>query len=194
MSKKNLIGLYFVAACVLGVCIQFSDPLALVGKKYHEIVSASVGTGIAIFLMAAIVPSIIWLIGLFRPRANRASYNRAALVLWPVFGLVFGLMMMMYVSEQKIEAELFLWIVPLGLASYVAFYPYTDTLKQKIALNMTPFPGLMALLVPMLRNEGPQMVPIYFTAFVVSFAITTALFHFAERGLRGTLLWPVQLR
>jgi hypothetical protein len=113
MSKKKgalVIALYFVAACVLGACIQFSDPLAFVGKKYPitQFISASVGAGTTIFLTAAIVPGLIWLIGLFRPRPNRPNYTVAALVLWPIFGMTVTLLMFVgnrADREETIKAE-----------------------------------------------------------------------------------------
>jgi hypothetical protein len=61
-----------------------------------------------------------------------------------------------------------------------------DTLKQKVILNAISLPGLFAMLLPMLRNEQPQMIPAYFISFAAFFAISTVVFHFVERWLYGS--------
>jgi hypothetical protein len=75
------------------------------------------------------------------------------------------------------------WIA-LGLTSYALFHPYVDTLKQKVLLSIFALPVLFAMLLPMLRSEGPAMVPAYFAGFAVFFALSTVLFHFIERKYR----------
>jgi len=71
----------------------------------------------------------------------------------------------------------------LALASYVLFYPFVDTLKQKVVLNAIGLPALFAIHLTILRNEKPLMIPAYFVAFAVFFAISTIAFHFVERWL-----------
>jgi hypothetical protein len=108
MSKVLFIGLYFVAAWAFAAYIKFSDPLA-VADEYLIPVSASFGMGLGIFLMAGIIPCIISLIGLLRPSASRPGYNRAALILWPFFGLILGFSIYTaekFDREQKIKTEL----------------------------------------------------------------------------------------
>ena len=71
----------------------------------------------------------------------------------------------------------------LGLASYALFHPYyLDSLGDKIIFNVTAFPGVFAIFLPVMRGERSIMIPAYFVGFALSFAITTVLFHFIERG------------
>jgi len=74
----------------------------------------------------------------------------------------------------------------LGLASYVLFYPYAVTLRQKVIFNVIALPGLFAMFIPMLRNERPIMIPAYFVSFAVFFTISTVMFHFVERLYRSS--------
>jgi hypothetical protein len=74
----------------------------------------------------------------------------------------------------------------LGLFSYILFHPYVDTLKEKVVLNAIAFPALFAIHLTVLRNEKPLMIPAYFVAFAVFFAISTVAFHFVEQWLYGS--------
>jgi hypothetical protein len=65
-----------------------------------------------------------------------------------------------------------------GLASYVLFRPYADSLKFKLILNVVALPSLLAMFLPMLRSESPLMIPVYFSVSAVSFALSTTLLHF----------------
>jgi hypothetical protein len=75
------------------------------------------------------------------------------------------------------------WLV-LGLFSYALFRPYADTLPQKLAANMTGVPGLFAFFLPPLKNQRPEMIPVYFVSTAVLLAVTTIAFHFLERWYR----------
>ena len=74
------------------------------------------------------------------------------------------------------------WLA-LGLASYVLFHPFVDTLKQKVVLNAIAVPGLIAFFLPALRNEQPLMIPVYFVSCAIFFAVAAVVFHFAEQWL-----------
>jgi uncharacterized membrane protein YvlD (DUF360 family) len=76
-----------------------------------------------------------------------------------------------------------LWLA-MALASYVMFNAYVDTPKQKAAVNAVALPSLLALMLPMFREESGLTVPIYFIELGFFFAIAAVLFHFAEQRLR----------
>ena len=72
----------------------------------------------------------------------------------------------------------------LPFLSYALFHPYADTLKQKVIFNVIGLPGLFAMLLPMLRTEGPGMIAVYFGYFAIQFAVATVIFHFIEQAYR----------
>jgi hypothetical protein len=77
-----------------------------------------------------------------------------------------------------------IWVLP-GLLSYAIFRPFADTLKQKALLSLVAFPVLFAMVGPMLYEQGPDMVPVYFVRWGSYFMATTVVLHYAER-LFGT--------
>jgi hypothetical protein len=80
-------------------------------------------------------------------------------------------------------AGLAMWLAG-GLVSYAIFHPYVDTLWQKVTLNAVAYPSVLALMVPAIRGEGAEMIPVYFVGSAVSLGTAAAVLHFAERRLR----------
>lgn len=113
MSGRMLIALYFLAALAFGLFTQLRQPFATV--NFVTVAGAlgtaagALGTALSLFLMAALIPALIWLIGRFRPQDARPSYDRAALTLWAAFGVALAYLMEAgnrFDLSQKINAEL----------------------------------------------------------------------------------------
>jgi len=67
------------------------------------------------------------------------------------------------------------------LLVYAAFRPYTDSLPHRIGLAVASFGALFAIMTPILRNQGPGLIPLYFIGVVVSISIFTTIFHVIDR-------------
>lgn len=89
--------------------------------------------------------------------------------------------------EHSITAAVVSGILPAAL-SYGIFRPYVEMLRHKVLLNAACFPVLIGFVAPMMRGEGPEMIPVYLGLWSIYFAIATVLLHYADRLLTGELL------
>ena len=105
-----LVVAYFAAACAFTFFIELRDPLATFNSMTASVaIGRALGLALGLFGTAAIIPAIIWSIGRFRPKDARPNYNRAALTLLPVFGVIFAYALERgdrFGREEKITAEL----------------------------------------------------------------------------------------
>lgn len=75
------------------------------------------------------------------------------------------------------------WVLP-GVASYVMFHPYADTLKGQLLWSATGFPVLYAILGTAMLGQPFAMVPINFLRVAIPILIVVPLLHYAERRVR----------
>jgi hypothetical protein len=107
MAKK-LIVVYFFAAWAISVVIKVRDPLAFADKAAPSAENAGssfdagyavgyavgyafgvpLGVAIGSFLLAAVLPALIWLIGRLLAGRGRSICNRTALATWGVFVVI----------------------------------------------------------------------------------------------------------
>jgi hypothetical protein len=74
------------------------------------------------------------------------------------------------------------------LLVYAAFRPYTDSLPHRIGLAIASFGTLFAIMTPILRGQGPGLIPLYFAGVAVSITVFMTIFHLIDRrgAVRGT--------
>ena len=70
---------------------------------------------------------------------------------------------------------------PVGAISYFLVRPYCDTLKQFLLCGAFGPPALVAIFLPAVTHEGPEMILIYFLIGVVITSITTTVLFYIDR-------------
>lgn len=70
-----------------------------------------------------------------------------------------------------------------SLLMYAAFRPYTDVLLYRVVLSAVSLGALGGVFGPILRAQGPAMIPVYAVILAVAAAAWVTVFHFAERAV-----------
>jgi len=85
------------------------------------------------------------------------------------------------IAALKILKAIVICTFSVSALGYFLFRPYCDTLKQLLWVGAFGFPGLAAIFLPALRNEGPGMIPVYFAIGVGLTSVATTFLFYLDR-------------